>query len=290
MSELAESLAVQQRWLLGAIMGADGPSDWARVKATAVKLTPAQRVQIYRHAYVQRLLECLSDDFPAVALALGVEAFEGCCRDYIVRHPPQSATLNTYGERFSGFLRDHASLGLERRSWVSELAALEWATVRAIHADAGATLRLEELGRVPLEQWGDLTLATSDTLQLLEFRHSVNAYLSALTHARPSDVVASPPARASWVLVCRRGPEVRRVDIANWGYALLSALREGRNLADALEAVLVRRSGVSVVGEITQRGDAIERCVPPVDASAVMGCFRDWVTLGVFTSCTIVGA
>jgi hypothetical protein len=263
-------LAEQQHWLYAAVTGKDEPSDLTASTIRGGKLTPQQRVQIYRHAYLQRLIECLRDDFPIAEAALGVEVFEGYSREYIVRHPPESVSLNAYGERFPSFLRQ---MGKERSGgavalWVAELAVLEWATVRAIHADASQTLSLAELSQVPSELWGGLRLRLSPSAQSFEFEHAINDYLTAAKQpAARSSRLAPPAAHTSWVLVCRRGEDVWRVELAAWAYRLLELLEGGSTLSDALAEVADSDSHL--------------------DVGVVMRCFHDWIVCGVFEAHTV---
>lgn len=266
------TLAEQQQWLHRVITGRAEPDARIDTQVRGGTLTPERRVQVYRHAYVQRLIECLRDDFPVVESALGVESFEGHCRDYIVQCPPDSVSLNAYGERFPAFLaRARASsANAPLPAWVAELARLEWATVVAIHADATETVSLVDLARIPFEEWRDLVLKPSSSLQLLAFGHAVNEYLTAVRGESCSEQgvgtkeLCPPPPRASWALVCRRGPDVWRIDLEAWAHALLGELGRGSTLAVALEVV---SSSVDL------------------DPNEVMRCFRQWVACGVFSGC-----
>jgi hypothetical protein len=50
------TLASQQRWLYRAITDARDTTQFVRTSVVGGKLAPERRLQIYRHAYVQRLI------------------------------------------------------------------------------------------------------------------------------------------------------------------------------------------------------------------------------------------
>lgn len=260
------ALFEQQRRLLAAIVSdaSEGPEGPPLVRGG--KLSPERRVAIYRHAYVARLVDCLRDDFPAVERALGVRDFDATCRAYVAQHPPSRPTLNDYGREFPAFLRNGRGAGGAAAGWTSELAALEWATVEAIHQDATNGLELSHLASVPVEQWGDLRLQLSKGAAWFPFQHCVNDYLTA---AKDDGVELKPPAaRASWVLVSRRDLDVWRIELAEWAFKLLSGLASGAPLGDAL-ALSCEQS--------------------QLDPAQVMGCFRSWIEVGAFSGFSLTG-
>ncbi len=153
-------LGVLQHWFLGAVAGQESiaaengqvnareaHADTAidRIVMPSRHLSPRERVAIYHEAYRLRLTECLRDDYPAVAHALGGSAFAGLALAYISAHPSRSSNLNAYGRHLGTFCRSEhgaaviatASPGAcpggepARDTWrfVADLAELEWALV-----------------------------------------------------------------------------------------------------------------------------------------------------------------
>lgn len=261
-----QNLAARQRWLYRVITQGDAGCDLGG-KVSGGKISPARRIGVYRHAYVHRLVQCLRDDFPGVEAALGAEAFEAHCRRYVAEHPPH-VTLNEYGARFPAFLAD-ACGGFECPTWAVELATLEWATVRAIHADAREILGVSQIASIAEYARREVFLALGPTVQLLHFEHEVNAFLTELLRPRAvgladDDAVApSPIGRPSWVLVCRRGRYVERLELASWAHELLVALAAGCSLVEAMATTCARH--------------------PELGPGEVSGQFRGWVEHGVFS-------
>lgn len=243
--------ALQER-LLGAIV------DGADVASTAALLTPGpslsarERLQIYRGAYLARLVECLVDDYPAVAFAVG-DAHEALFESYIAAHPSRSPSLNHFGRHMSAFLRDGAR---PDAAFLSELARLEWAIVETIHAPFPDALGLEAFSQVPADRWGDVRLTPSGRATWLDFRYPVEEYYRAFREEQ-SPVAPSPAATTT--LVLRQGFSIVRLNVSQGMRGVLRALIEGETLGDALEAM--------------------EDELTPDDLTAT---FRSWVGSGIF--------
>src|SRR5690606_2409343 len=105
----------------------------------------------YHHAYHARLVECLADDFPCVQAVCGEEVFATLARGYIAAHPSRHPNLNGYGAGFPLWLR-RLRRPLVHRALLADLAALEWALVDVLHAQAAPVLDATALAAIPVER------------------------------------------------------------------------------------------------------------------------------------------
>lgn len=261
---LPRSLREQQAWLLDAITAPE-PRDPSGVVRERPKLSAAGRLHIYRHAYRARLVEVLRDDYAVLAESIGDDAFEALCHVYIEQHPSRSANLNHYGQHMASVC---AASELPARVFLSELAALEWALVEVIHAEAG-TLDPEALQRVPPEAWAGARLVPSDALRLLRFTHPVNAYYQACrTRETGAPTPPLPAAGASATAVYRRDPTLWRMDLTPAMTRVLAALLTERTIAEALAQIGVDEHDHAALGEAER---------------SVMTWFQAWVSSGFFS-------
>jgi hypothetical protein len=196
---------------------------------------PADRLNIYRNTFVTGVTKVLRLSYPAVHRLVGNDFFDGAAGLFIAQHPPRAAYLDEYGADFPQFLRGfRPAASLE---YLADVARLEWAVNRAIHAVDIAPLNLARL-ETRLE-----TLLPEDQARVCFVPHPSIALLCADC---PVDVIwrgvlgdddaalaavdlETGPVR---LLVERRttGVEVSRLDAAAWRFA--AALCEGRPLAD----------------------------------------------------------
>jgi len=102
------ALLSTQRFLQTALIGAPDDVSLQQVRAVIApsqRLTPEQRLAIYRDGYFARLLECVSAMFPVLRATLGGSLFDELALEYLQVCPSQSYNLAKLGLRFPAFLR-----------------------------------------------------------------------------------------------------------------------------------------------------------------------------------------
>jgi Putative DNA-binding domain len=199
----------------------------AALLTASATLTARERLELYRDGYHARLIECLADDYPALQHALGEAEFESLCRDYIVARPSLGPNLNVYGRHMPEFCRSYAHVD---SAFLSELAALEWAIARAVHAAGGAALQPADLADVAPDVWPHVKLIVNPALAVLTGQYPVNAYFQAW---RAGESPAIPAPSPSVVAVYRTGRSVWRLPLNSGMAQLLALLAAGKPLADA---------------------------------------------------------
>jgi hypothetical protein len=284
----ATSLALVQHWLMGAITRPDevtAPHDLSAASEVAKGvdgrvlpsryLSAANRVDIYREAYRLRLTECLLDDYPALANALGEGGFASLARAYIAAHPSHSPNLNFYGRHLSAYCRASASVAARAAAgpgdpplvpFAADLAALEWALVEVLHAPAPRRLSAECLSSIPPARWAHARLLPSATLRVVSSAYAVNAYYQAW---RLGEGPATCGVQREATAVFRDGVTLWRMDLSPAMEMLLRAFLAGATLNAAFDELTEARAF----------GDS--------DSPDVMRWFREWVGHGFFADIAI---
>jgi hypothetical protein len=203
----------------------------ARLITASAQLSSLERIDIYRRGYHARLIECLLDDYPVLAHALGEQAFEALSRRYIARHPSSSPSLNHFGRHMADFCRTEP---LPEPGFAADLATLEWAIVLAIHAPTSGVVGFEDLGQVPSERWPGARFAVNPSLRILPLGYPANAYLQAYRQGKPT---ALPAARPTSVAVYRTGRSVWRLELEPTLVTLIESLAGGATLEAGLAEV-----------------------------------------------------
>lgn len=262
------SLKAAEEWFVAAITAPHASdrldADATRLLTRGPKLGAAERLAIYRYGYRARLVECLADDYPALQYALGHEAFEVLCFEYIEKHPSSAPSLNYFGRHMSRFCREEAT-PFPLKSFAANLASLEWALVEVLHARVADRLSPETLATIPVETWVGARLPPSDAVRVLRFDHPVNAFFHAFkTNQEPAanEVGRNPGATA----VYRTDMTLWRMDLTPAMATLLESLFAGRSLGVSLETL---EDGLTT-------DDAAEA------ERNVMAWFREWVAAGFF--------
>lgn len=264
------TLGERQRWLFERVtepLAAFAAAGGVEEQVVAGSLPARERVGVYRHGYVARLVECLQDDYPALQHALGQVPFAALCGDFIRQHPPRSPSLNYYGAPFARFC------ATRRAPWAgfaAELAQLEWALVEAIHEPEGERLDSGALAQLSSEDWTSARLVPSPTLRLLDTRYPVGGFYQAF---REGEALTErfPAAARSALAVCRRGADVWRVGIEPALLPLLASLSAGTPLLAALDVAAT----------------AGQQRAARISLEALQRAFRDWVACGMFSAVTL---
>jgi hypothetical protein len=126
---------------------ADAVRGQGSTKALELRLRGAtglahNRVAVYADAYLSRLSESLSDDYPKVAGVLG-DRFIQTVRHYVRTHPSDHPSLRHFGRHFPEFLA--AAGASDAPPWVADLARLEWARIEAFDAADSPALTFEDV-------------------------------------------------------------------------------------------------------------------------------------------------
>lgn len=235
-------------------------SSAARVIRPGARMSPVEQLGVYHHAYGARLLDCLLDDYPALAHALGSD-FGALARSYIARFPSRSPSLNGYGQHMAQFCAEQPSA---QAAFHAELARFEWAIVEVIHAHDGAPIALTSLAALSQAAWSRVALMPSSALRLLETQYPINAYYQAFREQAAS---ALPGSHKTFTLIRRRGAQVLREPLTEHAGQLFASLLRAEAIGQALESAA--ESGMT--------------------AEQVSGCFERWIGSGCFVAITDVG-
>jgi hypothetical protein len=232
-------LARVQRWLQSAITHPGSAEEGVRsagdpahllVQASS-RMEPLARVGVYQHAYYARLIDCLTQDYPALHALLGAERFAELGRRYVASRPPRSPSLNAYGSELPDFIaheRHDAAL--------AELARIEWAYAELIHAPQVAPLTAAEL-RARSASFADARLLPVPALRLLPLAYPLHAVYLELRAGRAVQLPGRAPA---FVLVHRPQWLVTSAELSAPEGELLASLLAGTAVGPALAAAAER--------------------------------------------------
>jgi len=221
-------------------------------------LQPAQRVGIYHGMYMLRMIEALTDDYPAIAHYLGEHAFEHLTEEYVQQYPSSSYTFNRLGDHLPEFL---AASSLRRKIFLADLARLELAMTQVFDEVEAAPLDANAIGSVAPEQLESLRFTPIPALRLLAFTYDANA---AFRSYRDGEQI-HPLRRKSWLAIHRRDYSVYRMPLSEQAFVFLRALVGGETIGASL-ARFHRRF----------------RRLP--EQHELFTWFRDWSAAGLFAS------
>ncbi|MBI1349360.1 hypothetical protein GC163_24090 [bacterium] len=281
------TLAVLQTWMqaviqhpAGVAAGLESPMAQACIPVgieTLNQILPAtskqssqERLQIYAQAYFARLLEVLQAEYPTLRHYMGDELFTSFASSYLQQRPSRSYTLSQLGQQFPQYLKETRPPAMsDRPDWADFL--INCARLERVYAEVFDGPGPEFLGSesaeispngVSPEEFLTRTICVTPWVELLELQFPVHLCTSSVRQGQPIDL---PEARPTWLLVTRREFIVRRSEISRGEFVLLSAMKSGLTVEQAL-------------------GRLIEVTGPTKDlASQVRQWFRQWTAARYIT-------
>ena len=133
---------------------------------------------VYQYAYGARLLEYLQTDYPQLHGYLGDEQFEALSNAYIDKTPSHTVNARWYGETFPAFVAETSPF--KDMTQLGEIAALEYALNSVFDEVDDAPLKMEQLAKIPPEQWAGLTLQPVAAVHHLKFATNASEIWQAL--------------------------------------------------------------------------------------------------------------
>jgi hypothetical protein len=188
---------------------------------------------IYRNTVVSTLINALRLSFPAVRHLVGADFFEAAAREFMRQHLPASACLNDYGDGFSGFLAQFPPAAA--LPYLADVAQLEWAVNRALHAPDVGKLDLSRLASLGEAALPHVSFTAHPSLSLLRLGSPADAIWRAVLD-QDSEAMARIDLKAGPVLLSverdSSGVQVRR--LTDWVWEFTAALSSGQPLHAAL--------------------------------------------------------
>jgi hypothetical protein len=218
-------------------------------------LMPDERLGIYRNTMLGTFCNALRLSFPAVYRLVGADFFEHAAQIFGCEQPPRRADLNAYGADFPDFLGSfEAAASL---TYLSDVARLEWAVNRALHAGDAAAPDLTQLAGIAKRDLGRVCFTPHPSITMLHSSYPVDKIWRAVLEQDDAALhLIDPDSGSACLLVQRLADqlEILRLPDAVWHFS--DALLGGQPLGAALNSA----SGIDAAALLAQHL-AAGRCV-----------------------------
>lgn len=213
-------------------------------------LTSFERLEIYNRQYWFRIIDAVSEDYPALSSIVGPKCFDALIRAYLSENPSTSFTLRNLGKNLPAWLDRHPEFTGRRHTLAVDTARVEWACVEAF--DGASLPPLTEPGALLVSP--ATVLALQPHLQLLHLRYPVDDIVIAVHRSKPDAEIVSSAATVRKRPARDRLAKVRRCDtylavhryddsvyhsrLTPVQFRMLSALRDGHTMESAIAGAL----------------------------------------------------
>jgi len=184
-----------------------------------------KRFDVYRNNVAGGLTSALEAGFPAVRKLVGDAFFAAMARVFLRSHPPKDRVLMLYGADFPAFLTGFPPVA--HLGYLPDVARLEQAIRESYHA---ADHMPADLAGLTPEVLMGRRLRLAPAARLIRSRWPVHAIWAANMQGGPA-----PLAGAQDVLVLRPGFDPVPHLLTVGGGAFVTALGQGRTLAEAID-------------------------------------------------------
>ena len=220
------------------------------------------RLGIYRGAYVSRLAEALTANYPALALLLGEHDFATLAHQYVRQHDSPFFSIRYYGDRLPEFLAGHEDY--VAAPILAELARWEWTMTVVFDAADAEPLTHQDLQAIEPVRWAQLRFAWHPSVARLDLKWNVPQTWQALLAGATRPAADLTAAATPWLL---------------WRQGLTSYYR---SLKPAEAAVLDAARGNWPFGELCALlCDEVGEAQAPGEAATLL---RGWVQAGLITA------
>lgn len=213
----------------------DHDDDRSAAHIVAAGMSPAERLDVYRNTFASVLTTALRLSYPAVCRLVGPDFFAGAARIFIAENLPTGGCLDDYGAGLPDFLAAFAPAA--SLPYLPDVARLEWAVSRALHADDAEPLDARRLAALGEADRGRVRFEPHPSVGLVSAQYPVDVIWRSVIDEDDAALAAIDLAAGPvWLLIERlaTGIDVRRLSESAWRFA--AALCAGRPLAAALES------------------------------------------------------
>jgi hypothetical protein len=149
------------------------------------KVSVDQRLSVYGEAYGYRLIDALSENYPAVHTLLGDDDFYEMTYAYMAAQPSHHFSLRYFGHKLEAFLQEYK----KNVPVAADMARLEWALRNAFDAENKSAIGMQELQLVPVESWGELKFEFHPSVARVDLEWNTPQLWTAIdTEAEPIDI------------------------------------------------------------------------------------------------------
>jgi hypothetical protein len=199
------------------------------------RATPAFQLSAYANAYLLRLKEVLSSDYPAVKLAISNDRFDSLVEGYIQAYPSQYFSLREYGCHFPAYIGEKVETDRAYRgmAWLAELALFEWKLGEAFDAADSQQVGEQDLAAIPADEWPTLKFGFSPSVNCIDLAWNVPVMWKALTADPPQRVDAVQTSEQTTWLIWRQDLVTRFRSLELDEQRVFDVLRKGATFSDA---------------------------------------------------------
>jgi len=165
---------------------------------SAPPLSVAARLEIYRAAYVNRLIEALRATYLKLHQILGDEVFASMASKFVSSHASATRSIRWYGGQLPAFLA--RTTPYSDQPVLAELARFEWALADVFDAADASALTRAAIGELDPGLWGNLRFNFHASVRTVNLDWNAVAVWQAVDAGEAVPTPAKSAQSATWLL------------------------------------------------------------------------------------------
>lgn len=214
----------------------------AQLSSVSEKLTPEERLNIYRNTGRMAHIDALAQSYQCCEKILGKRYFKQIANEYFYKYPATNQNLNVYGQAFPLFLQNWIQNHTELNDYqyLPDVAKLELAYERAYYAQDDPLFDFNSLTTLDRDYYKHICFKLSASLYTLRSIYPVHEiWLANQGQAQSREVKAIPGFQYLYVARDNFRPIVGKTDQACWW--VVNKIQNGLSLGE-LEALATQES------------------------------------------------
>ncbi|MGY2491799.1 HvfC/BufC N-terminal domain-containing protein [Cupriavidus sp. CP313] len=190
------------------------------------------RFAVYRNNVIVSFVDALASGFPVVQQLVGEAFFRAMAWHFAQQHPPRSPVMAEYGSGFGAWIAGfHPAMSLP---YLADMARLEWARLRALHAADAEPLATDMLGAALRDPVGlaNLRLTLHPSLTLMRSPYAVVSVWSAHQTEEDSAFGAIVLESEEAAIVMRQDETVTVLPVPVPTAGVIEAIGNGRTMSE----------------------------------------------------------
>ncbi len=247
-----EPLHQLQRQFWNSLRSPTTDSICARLTATNDKLTPQERLNIYRTTTRMAHTDALAQSYPCCEKILGKRYFRQIANQYFYRYPATNQNLNVYGQSFPSFLKECVQDRPELNDYpyLPDLATLEGAYERAYYAADDPIFDFSTLSALHHDRHQYICFEPSASLFVLESSYPIHEiWLANQGHGTTQAVEAIFEPQYSCVVREHFKPSIHKIDRDCWWTII--HVQNGLSLGE-METLATTRESIDIQRQIPE--------------------------------------
>lgn len=192
---------------------------------------------MYSNAYILRLREVLTKDFPRTIGLIGSSRFAPLVEQFLNVYPSADFNVGEIGRHWPKFLEQHDTL--KSMPYLSALASVEWIVGTTYFSSCLPPIDFDSIKNIPADGWDQAKFTLDPTIRFMQCDWAINRILEDDFSNDSYQMPEIPKKQVQFIIHRTEENGIRVMPVSRTEFEILGFLHKDHSLGDALDAVRV---------------------------------------------------